>query len=1349
MPVVGVAEILVVPSFKGTQSKIGKEFTGMSQKEGKKAGGFMSNALSTAAGIGIAKTGAVLAKGLGAAFTKGFSRLQAIEQAKAKLTGLGHSAQNVELIMTNANAAVKGTAFGLGEAATVAANAVAAGVKPGQDLERTLKLVSDASTIAGTDMASMGAIFNKAAASNKVQMDVINQLHDAGVPALQLIANELGVTAEEASKMASKGEVDFATFQNAMEKGMGGAAQESGKTLKGAFDNSMAAIGRFGANLMEGVYPQVRDFFNGFIQFMQPLEQQAKVVGEAVGKFLGKVTKGIQGVFEILVQGNFSGVLRETFGIEEDHPLVNFLFNVRDIIGEVIGGIKAFGAAWVYNDGEITSSGLPGFMERLGYYARQTFDFLMQHKEILAALTGAIIGWVAVMKTVAIIKQIKGWITAATAAQWGLNAAMQFFTKTNIIGLIVAGIAALVAAFIYLWKNNEGFRNFFIGAWEAIKGAVGAAVEWIRGALSNMGEFFSSIWQWVQQTTDAAVSWIGGALSGLGEFFSSVWRSITDAVGTGVEFIRNAAGSIAGFFRDTVAPAFTWLYENIVKPVWEGIKLAITIALTPIVAAGMALVWFYKNVLAPVFTWLYENVVKRVWSGIQKIIDFVVRAVQGYINLWVSLFRNVLAPAFQWILNNIVTPVMNGIRAGIAGMWNFVKSIFVKMDLFIRTVLALAFTWFRDSVITPVWNWIKSTISNTWNGIKQIFWNIVNFIRGVLSAAFTWLRDSIITPVWNGIKWLTSAWWNGIKLIFSTAISFVRNSLAKVFTWLRDSVITPVWNGIKNVISSVWDKGIKPVFERLRDFVMETLPNAFKKGVDFIEQVWKKVANVARKPINFIVETVYNKGLVAAFNGVADTIKLDEKWRLKPAAPIPEFYRGGWTGPGSKYDEAGIVHADEFVVRKESQRDLRRKAPGLLDAINRYGAAALGYANGGLVRPVRGGRMTSGFGSSRGRYPHAGLDLAVPVGTPVFASMAGTVLRAAMNAITGRTGLGVFLGHEGGRNTYYGHLSKLLVKAGETVRKGQKIALSGNTGKSSGPHLHWETWTGGKAVNPAPYLSGALLPAGAEGADGGGGWNPLAPILALKDSMVGKFKKAFAGGNFWTEMAGGAVTRLITGPVDWIREQFAKIGDFTRDSWGNVKDFFNGPDSAVQKAVRGVAAGYGWDSGRHWNALSNIIKKESSWDPNAANPGSTARGLFQIMESYHGKVPSDPAAQARQGLKYIQGRYGDPEKAWKYWRSHGSYADGGLVKPMLFDQGGVLPPGLNTILNATGKPEAILNPRQWDAVIKSIEVARQVADGKSVTQYNYHAGESGGSAKDFFDTAAFEERKLSRTGGRR
>src|SRR5690625_6667030 len=95
-----------------------------------------------------------------------------------------------------------------------------------------------------------------------------------------------------------------------------------------------------------------------------------------------------------------------------------------------------------------------------------------------------------------------------------------------------------------------------------------------------------------------------------------------------------------------------------------------------------------------------------------------------------------------------------------------------------------------------------------------------------------------------------------------------------------------------------------------------------------------------------------------------------------------------------------------------------------------------GYANGGMVRQVKGGRVTSGFGAGRGRYPHAGIDLAVPIGTPVFAAMDGTVLGFQP---PGRTGRYVFLSHPGGRNTYYGHLSKPLVKPGQQVKQGQRI----------------------------------------------------------------------------------------------------------------------------------------------------------------------------------------------------------------------------------------------------------------------------------------------------------------------
>src|SRR5690554_6266081 len=245
-------------------------------KSGESMGSRLMDGMNKIGKAGAKIAGGAIALGLGTALVKGFQRLDSLDQAESKLTGLGHSAKTVKTIMTNALASVKGTAFGMGEAATTAAGAVAAGIKPGKDLERTLKAVADASTIAGTDMGSMGAIFNKVAASNKVQMDVINQLHDAGVPTLSLLAEQMGVTAEEASKMASKGEVDFATFQAAMESGMGGAALKSGETFSGAMDNVMASFGRVGANFLGVFLPDMKGGLGGLMEAMAPLEEAAK-----------------------------------------------------------------------------------------------------------------------------------------------------------------------------------------------------------------------------------------------------------------------------------------------------------------------------------------------------------------------------------------------------------------------------------------------------------------------------------------------------------------------------------------------------------------------------------------------------------------------------------------------------------------------------------------------------------------------------------------------------------------------------------------------------------------------------------------------------------------------------------------------------------------------------------------------------------------------------------------------------------------------------------------------------------------------------------------------------------------
>ncbi len=125
------------------------------------------------------------------------------------------------------------------------------------------------------------------------------------------------------------------------------------------------------------------------------------------------------------------------------------------------------------------------------------------------------------------------------------------------------------------------------------------------------------------------------------------------------------------------------------------------------------------------------------------------------------------------------------------------------------------------------------------------------------------------------------------------------------------------------------------------------------------------------------------------------------------------------------------------------------------------------------IKPLSGGRMSSGFGRrnapTRGASTnHQGVDWATPVGTAIYASSGGVVTRAGWGSGYGYC---VYIRHPDGKETRYGHLSKVLVSSGQSVKQGQKIALSGNTGRSTGPHLHFEIRINGVAVNPLKYLN--------------------------------------------------------------------------------------------------------------------------------------------------------------------------------------------------------------------------------------------------------------------------------------
>jgi murein DD-endopeptidase MepM/ murein hydrolase activator NlpD len=118
------------------------------------------------------------------------------------------------------------------------------------------------------------------------------------------------------------------------------------------------------------------------------------------------------------------------------------------------------------------------------------------------------------------------------------------------------------------------------------------------------------------------------------------------------------------------------------------------------------------------------------------------------------------------------------------------------------------------------------------------------------------------------------------------------------------------------------------------------------------------------------------------------------------------------------------------------------------------------------------GRLSSRFGVARvlngkPRSPHAGLDVAVGVGTPIHAAADGVILDAGDYYYCGKT---VFVDHGNGLITMHCHLSEFIAKIGDTVKQGERIAVSGGTGRATGPHLHWSVYLNGVSVEPELFL---------------------------------------------------------------------------------------------------------------------------------------------------------------------------------------------------------------------------------------------------------------------------------------
>lgn len=898
---------------------------------------------------------------MGAALVKGFGRLRTIDEATQKLYGLGNSGKTVSKIMSNALAAVKGTAFGMDEAATTAGSVVASGVKPGKQLQKVLTTVADTATIAGTSMSDMGTIFASVAARNKLQGDDMLQLLSRGVPVLSFLAKHYHVTTEAASEMVSKGKVDFKDFAAAMAENIGGAAQKSGKTFSGAWANMWASVSRIGANLMSGFFPELAPTLTAITKAMGGAEDQAKKFGKAIGDRVAPMMKRLSDFLSGSGPASIFGALKSApsiigpaaaafgaLGASGLAPLVRMVPGLGGLAGTlgrlggpigivttaVLGLIAASPELRGAFLGALTSvsGALQDLAPVIGSLASKAVPLLAGALSGVAKVLTVVLGWVAdspktflalaaafgvvvaainvyntVTRVMAAVsaaqKAVTLGLTAATygqqgallvagnamkiykarliagaiaekavavatkawaATQWLINAAL----TANPIGLVIAGVAALIAGIVLLWRRSETFRSIVLAVWGAIKAGAGAVVDWFMGSVVP---FFTTT---LPAAFTAAKAGIIGAWDAVTSFISTAYHTVVDPV---VTALTTAWGAVVVAFQ-AVGKAFMVVWNGWISPVLD----------------------------------LFTAIVK--WAiGV---------VVKPYI-LAAQLAWKALGVAFQWTMSHVISPTIDMFVSG----WRLAKKAFAVV------VGAVQAAWKKTaSFLTAVWNKsvavVAGWLGSVFRANQVVFGKAMSAVRSAwdtMSRALRKVWDATLGPVaaWLGSKFTAAG------RVFSTAMSRVRSH----------------WQSAASYLKSVWNKTISVVLSALSKAVGK-VKDAFATAASGIRTAWNKIKGYAKAPVRFVIETVLNNGLIAGFNKLADLFGTKHMSRI----PLPRGFATGtpaappglaWTG------ERG----PELVQFKGGERVFTAQQSARMAAAYRNSAVP-GYAGGGIVSAI-------------------------------------------------------------------------------------------------------------------------------------------------------------------------------------------------------------------------------------------------------------------------------------------------------------------------------------------------------------------------------------------------------------
>ena len=835
---------------------------------------------------------------------------------------------------------------------------------------------------------------------------------------------------------------------------------------------------------------------------------------------------------------------------------------------------------------------------------------------------------------------------------FGTKAANQFVGAVQDGSLALDDLVANVQASDDTILGVGEETSDFAESWQLVKNNALAALEPLGStvfnalgdALSEAVPYVTAFGDWVTEhpnlVTGLAIG-VGVLAAALGVAAAAQWAMNFAMFASPITWILAGVVLVIGVF----VALWTQVdgFRNFFLGAWDAIKTA----------AGAVADWF-TGTLVPAF--------QGAWEGIKSAASAVADWFTGTLVPAFQAIWDGISAALSWLWHSVFEPIWDGIKTAVAIAVTAVIVVFEIWKTVLETVLAPIFDWLWHSVIEPVWNGIQAAITAVvdWfqNTAYPIFQTVVTaisdafaWVRDRINDAFQWIQNNIIQPV---IDWL-------VGVVVSNFTAF-RDSVVIIFDALRDG-IGAAWDWIKNnIVQPVVDwfqNTIVPAFTGFKDNVVQ----AFEAMRDGIGTAWNAIKELAAAPVRFVVNTVIAP-MVETFNTVGTQFGID-------AIPVPhvDFAEGGFSRD-AQIGTAPILWAEAgpeaYIPLSPSKRTRSVEIWAQTGQI----LGVLPMADGGIW-PVA-GSVSSGYGNRVGPFFgaefHDGIDIAAALGTEVRAALAGIVNFAGVN---GGYGNMVRVDHGGGLQTFYAHLSQILTQVGAMVEAGSLIGLVGSTGASTGPHLHFGASLNGASVDPSTVVSGDAI---------GGAFGGLGIDLFGK---IGEWISSLAegiGSSPFAQMIGGMGRALLDGLKAWVTDKIGSAFSMFSGSSANA-------DGSVVAMAQQMAAQRGW-AGEQWSALDWIVQHESSWNPTAQNPTSTAYGLFQFLDSTWATVgaskTSDPSAQIQAGLAYIAQRYGNPLNAQAFWQANGWY-----------DNGGLLDPGMTVAINGTGKTEKVLTDEQW------------------------------------------------------